>query len=252
VKSLEFMDIALGDRPPLTPAETFYQRLLSGNREEALEAAETALADRPLLDYYDTVVLGALRRAADDVARGALTREHAAGVANTMLAMIDDVGEHDDATPDGRAMSPPSRPASAVVACIAGRGVLDDAVSAMLGQLLEQRGVPVRRVPYADVSRERIAAFEPANIAVAVISSVSLEGVPAHLRLLVRRLRRRLPGTPIVAGIWREDDPLVADGALQKTAGADVIVTSLRGALEAAMPTPVLDSPEAAVPVRSR
>jgi hypothetical protein len=44
VKSLEFVDIALGDRPPLTPAETFYQRLLAGNREEALETAEAALA----------------------------------------------------------------------------------------------------------------------------------------------------------------------------------------------------------------
>jgi predicted PurR-regulated permease PerM len=252
VKSLEFMDIALGDRPPLTPAESFYQRLLSGNREEALEAAETALADRPLLDYYDTVVLGALRRAAADVARGALTREHAASVAETMLAMIDDVGEHDDATPDGRAITPPRRLPAGVVACIAGRGVLDEAVSAMVAQLLEQRGVPVQRVPYADVSRERIAAFEPGNIAVTVISSVSLEGAPAHLRYLVRRLRRRLPGTPIVAGIWREDDGLVADGALQKTLGADMMVTSLRGALEAAMPAPVPDPPEAAVPVRSR
>jgi predicted PurR-regulated permease PerM len=252
VKSLEFMDIALGDRPPLTPAETFYQRLLSGNREEALEAAEAALADRPLLEYYDTVVLGALRRAADDVARGALSREHAASVAKTMLAMIDDVGEHDDATPDGRAIAPPSRAVAGVVACIAGRGVLDEAVSAMLAQLLEQRGVPARRVPYADVSRERIAEFEPGNIAVAVISSVSLDGVPAHLRYLVRRLRGRLPGRPIVAGIWREDDALVSDGALQKTVGADVMVTSLRAALAAAMPAPVPDQPEAAVPVRSR
>jgi len=75
--------------------------------------------------------------------------------------------------------------------------------------------------------------------------------VPAHLRYLVRRLRARLPDTPIVAGIWREGDAAASDAELRKTVGADVIVTSLRAALDAATPAVVPDRSEAAVPVHS-
>jgi predicted PurR-regulated permease PerM len=251
VKSLEFMDIALGDRPPLTPAEGLYQRLLSGNRDEALETAEAALGGRTLLDYYDTVGLEALRRAADDAERGAISRARAIAVRKTMLAMIEDLGEYEDAGPGDRAVTPPAPSPSGTVACVAGRGPLDEAVSAMLAQLLERRGVAVRRVPYAAVGRERIAQFTPGDVVVVAVSSLALDGVPAHLRYLVRRLRSRLPDTPIVAGIWREGDAAASGADLQKTVGADVIVTSLRAAVDATMPAVVPDRSEAAAPVHS-
>jgi len=260
VKSLEFVDIALGDRPPLTPAESLYQRLLSGNRDEALETAEAALAGQTLLDYYDTVVLEALRRAADDAALGTLSRARAIAVRKTMLAMIEDLGEYEDAGPGDRAVTPPAPSSGGTVACVAGRGPLDEAVSAMLAQLLERRGVAVRRVPYAAVGRERIAQFTPGDVAVVAVSSLALDGVPAHLRYLVRRLRSRFPQTPLIAGIWREGDAAASGADLQKTVGADVIVTSLRTALDAAMQgrlkaAPTYDPPDrpgAAVPVHSR
>jgi len=260
VKSLEFVDIALGDRPPLTPAESLYQRLLAGNRDEALETAEAALAAHPLLDYYDTVLLDALRRATDDAARGALSRTRAVAVRKAALALIEDLGEQEDAAPGDRAVMRPAPSPQGVVACVAGRGPLDPAVSAMLAQCLERRGIPVRRVPYAAVSRDRIAQFTPGDVVVVAVSSLALDGVPAHLRYLVRRLRARLPPTPIVAGIWREADAPAGSADLQKTVGADVIATSLRAALDAVMqgrpnaaPThEPPDRPEAAAPVHSR
>jgi predicted PurR-regulated permease PerM len=251
VKSLEFVDILLGDRPALTPVETFYQRLLSGNREDALEMAEAALVDRPLLDFYDTVVLEAVRRAADDVARGALSRERGAAVAAAIIAIVDDLGEHEDATPAGGTVVPVPRASGGTVACVAGRSPLDEAVSAMLAQLLEQRGVAARRVAYAAVGRERIAQFDATNVALVAVSSVALDGASAHLRYLVRRLRLHLPGTPIVAGIWREGDALLSDRDLQKTVGADVFVGSLRAAVDAVMLAPIQARSEAAVPVHS-
>ena len=121
----------------------------------------------------------------------------------------------------------------------------------MLAQLLEQRGVAATRVPYAAVGRERIAQFDLTDVAVVAVSSVALEGAPAHLRYLVRRLRGRLPKTPIVAGIWREGDAFLTNAELQKTVGADAFVTSLRAAVDAAMPAPLPDRSEAAVPVHS-
>jgi len=233
VPSLEFVDILLGDRPPLTPAETFYQRALSGSRDEAIEAAETALAGRSLADYYDTVVLDVLRRASDDVARGAITRERAAAMARTMLAIIDDLGDFDESRePAGEAAITRASRDSAPIACVAGRGPLDEAASAMLAQLLERQGTTVRRVPYAAVGRAGIVGVEFGNVAVAVVCSVALDGASTHLRNLVRRVRVALPNASIVVGIWREGDALVTDAALQQTVGADVFVTSLRQAMD--------------------
>ena len=121
----------------------------------------------------------------------------------------------------------------------------------MLVQLLEQRGIPARRVSYAAVGRERIAAFDPNGIAVVVVLSLMLDGVPAHLRYLARRLRARLPRTPVVAGLWREGDALLSNPEVRKTVGADALVTSLRAAVEAATTAVSPDRTEVAVPVRS-
>jgi predicted PurR-regulated permease PerM len=231
VPALEFVDILLGDRPPLTPVETFYQRALSGNRDEALEAAETALAGRPLLDYYDTVVLNVLRRAADDVSRGAITREQARVMTDALLAIVDDLGEYKE-LPAGAAVASSPRDGTRVVACVAGRGPMDDAASAMLAQLLERRGVAARRIPYVTVSRERIAQLDASGITAVVVASVALDGVPVHQRQLIRRLRAHLPGIPVIAGFWREGDAAVADPATRETLGADALVTSLRQAVE--------------------
>ena len=74
VKSLEFLDVLLGDRPALSEADRFYQRALANDPDEALDQAEKMLADRSLVDYYDSVVLPALKLAAHDEARGTITR----------------------------------------------------------------------------------------------------------------------------------------------------------------------------------
>ena len=57
VERLEFLDVLLGDRPALTPAESFYQRMLAGDADEALDQAELLLKDRLLISYYDEVLL---------------------------------------------------------------------------------------------------------------------------------------------------------------------------------------------------
>ncbi len=50
VERLEFLQVLLGDTPPLTPAERFYQRMLAGDPAEASEQAEHFIKKRPLVD----------------------------------------------------------------------------------------------------------------------------------------------------------------------------------------------------------
>ena len=236
VKSLEFFDVLLGDRPALSEVDRFYQRTLANDPDEALDQAEKMLADRPLVDYYDSVVLPALRLAADDERRGTITRERTAEMIRSILAVISDLDQHGDGK-----RAPTStheriqRPPRGFVACVAGRGPFDDVVSAMLAQLLAQQGVVTRRVPYALASREGIAQLDLSVVQVTILSYLELAGAPAHLRYLIRRLRQRAPHAVLIAGLWFQVDPVMTDAQQQKVVGADGYVASMREALDAAL-----------------
>jgi len=117
---------------------------------------------------------------------------------------------------------------------VAGHGAFDDAVAAMLSQLLERAGVPSRRVPYIDASRERIAALDLAGVSVVAVSYLDLKGPTATLRYLVRRIRQHAPHTTIIVGLWPADETDAAGTSRQASIGADLCVASLREAVEAA------------------
>jgi len=236
VRSLEFFDVLLGDRPPLSAIDTFYQRILGDNPDDALANAESMLADRTLLDYYDSVVLPALKLAAADEATGKLSHERPAEMSRSVLAVIDELCEHVDvgsAPPAGQAARSPARTGAAV--CVAGRGPFDDAVAAMLAQLLAHRGVTSRSVPHTAVSREAIAELDVADVAVFVVSYLELAGTPTRLRSLVKRLRAHAPAARIVVGLWPEGDATLSDVNVQRALGADAYVGSLRAAVDATL-----------------
>ena len=239
VKSLEVFAVLLGDQAALSPVETFYQRILAGNPDEALDKAEAMLATQSLLDYYDGVVLGGLKLAADDEARGSIDRRRAGELTNSMLTVIGDLDDHVDAASpppalDGSSL-PAQSPRSGLVACVAGRGPFDDAVSAMLAQLLRQRGLPTILVPHTAVSRYASPHLDVADVRVFAVSYLTLTGSPTHLRYLIKRLRQRAPRATIIVGLWPESEALLTDAALQRSLGADRYVASLRQAVAAAL-----------------
>ncbi len=235
VKSLEFFDVLLGDRPALSDASRFYQRTLASDSDEALDQAEKILADRPLIDYYESVVFPALKLAAADEARGTISRQRAIEMTRSILAVLSDLQEQmaakpNEASDQERAIKQTS---PGLVACVAGRGPFDDVVAAMLAQLLMQRGVAARTIPYRFVSREMIAHLDLSAARVVTVSCLELEGEPAHLRYLIRRLRQRAPSAAIIAGLWSQGDAVLTGQQGQKALGGDRYVASLREALDA-------------------
>jgi predicted PurR-regulated permease PerM len=235
VKSLEFFDVLLGDRPALTPVESFYQRVLADNPDEALAQAETLLTDRPLVDYYDTVLLQGLKLAAEDQARGTVDAERAQRMTNTMLAVIHDLRDHvaDDDPAIGTAGG--GEVPEGAVACVAGRGPFDDSVSAMLLQLLAQNGIAAKSIRHDAVSREAIGRADFADARVVMLSYLELAGSPAHLRYLIRRVRQRAPGAVVIVGLWPEGEEALSSREIQQAIGADRYVSTLRAAVEAAL-----------------
>ncbi len=237
VKSLEFFDVLLGDRPALSEVNRFYQRTLANDPDEALDQAEKMLADRSLADYYDGVVLPGLKLAAADEARGTISGHRAADVTRSILAVISDLEEHVDAQQTGapKEERPRQEIPTGLVACVAGRGPFDDLVSAMLAQLLAQRGVAARRIPHTSVSREMIAQLDLSPVTVIILAYLELEGAPAQLRYLIRRIRHRAPHAALIAGLWPEGAAVLTEPQAQSALGGDRYVASLREAIDATL-----------------
>ncbi len=262
IERLEFIDVLLGDQPALTPAESFYQRILAGDADEALDQAEALLRDRSLSSYYDEVALKGLQLAANDSVRGVLTEDQLRNIQDAIDGVIVDLASHEDvrpaaAKPDGpeapAARTVPETPQQAVpdridpaaeglapvwagaapVLCVAGRGPLDEAAGAMLAQVLAKHGLRARVVSAASVSRQSIAALDVTGVAIVCISFLEADGSPSALRYLVRRLRERMPGAPLLVGLWQADTTLVADERMRAAVGADEYVTTLRDAVNA-------------------
>jgi predicted PurR-regulated permease PerM len=260
VERFEFLDVLLGDRPALTPAENLYQRMLAGDPDEALEYAEQLLKERSLTSYYDEVALGGLQLAANDANRGVLSGDQLVRIRDAVQALVHDLSIHEDVTPAGNGKEnepvalpaderpgsaapavPPDRPAEeeippdwrveGAVLCVAGRGQFDDAAAEMLSQLLRKHELGVRTLPHAAVSRSAILELDPAGVKMICIAYLRISGSPAHLRYLLKRLRRRVPGAPILIGLWPAEDAILTDETLRAAIGADHCVASLREAV---------------------
>ena len=95
VERLEFLNVLLGDTPPLSPPERFYQRMLAGDPAEAVEQAEKFIKERPLVDYYDEVVIEGLKLAQTDADRGMLEPSRLDDIRDTGEIVIDALADLD-------------------------------------------------------------------------------------------------------------------------------------------------------------
>ena len=229
VKSLEFFDVLLGDRPALNSVDSFYQRILANNPDEALAQAEQLIEGDTLVDYYDNVVLEGLKLAAQDEARGTIDRARAAQMTRSMLSVIDDMKDHVAGENDAPSVDAMSRQPADVM-CVSGHGPFDDAVSAMLIQLLAERGVTARMIPNAEVAREAIDKLDVSDVGVIAISYLQVTGSPAPLRYLIKRLRDRAPDAQIIVGLWPQGEAALSDPSIQGAVGADAYVGTLSDA----------------------
>jgi predicted PurR-regulated permease PerM len=237
MKGLEFLDILLGDRAALTPTESFYQRILADDADEALDQAEVMLRDMPLARYYDEVALPGMQLAAEDAELGILTEDQQENVKNTIYELVEGLSEYQEKHREAKKRAVPelsdapadlpARPAA--VLSIAGRGPLDEPAARMLVQLFDQQGIGGRLVRYRDVSRYGIETLDVSNVGMVCIAYLNISGSPAHLRYLVQRLRKRLPGLPILVGLWPQGD--VTD-ATRTAIGADYFASSFEEVLK--------------------
>src|SRR5256885_14560330 len=109
VDALKFLDVLLGDQPPLAPEESLYLRMLAGDPDAAALEAEAYLRNNSLIDYFDEIAIKALALAQRDLDRGVLDRERLSAVRETMDALIQNLSDRDE-VPEGAQRPGAARP----------------------------------------------------------------------------------------------------------------------------------------------
>jgi predicted PurR-regulated permease PerM len=234
VPQLQFLDVVLSNRPALTSEETFYQRMLANDPEEAAQLAEEFAAEHSLLEFFDEIAIPALARAQADSDRGALPPDRRRIVTESFKTLLEDLSDaSDDGTVSADEASPmPEIEARPPIACVAGRNELDETAALCLAHFLKLQLSTVEvEALSADVLGSDNLYFSPLRNAGIVCLSLISTSSPARARYLVRRIRRRAPRARVIVGFWGS---LNADHPTAETATAttaDAVVSSLPDAM---------------------
>ena len=232
VPQLEFLDVMLGSDPVLAPSDSFYQRLLANDPEEATEQAREFIRQGSVAEFFDTVVIPALDRAQADSDRGVLSPERRTIIVAGIRAMLEDLA--DEAAPDAEAEPPVSpRTEEPAIVCVAGRNELDEAAALLIVHLwrAEHRPGGAEALPTyalaADAGSQSV--FRRAGL---VCLSLISTGSPARAHYLERRLRRRAPRAMVLVGFWGLPDSELAVAAETMAQHDTIVVSSLRDAMK--------------------
>ena len=221
VEHLQFLDVLLGDKPPLSAEEALYIRLLGDDADQAAAEAESFIKENSLSRYYDEVALKALEIGHADAKRGVLDDERALKVKESTEALIQnlaDVQTEDAAQAEG---SPVMRTGTTVL-CIGGRGALDEAAALLLVSLLEKIDVNARLVTIAEASDGAPDNEDITAVCVCYLDPTNAARAP----YVLKRIKRRIPDAmPIAAVYGAETAPNLGDDYR--------VVTTLDGAVQA-------------------
>ncbi len=214
VPSLAFVDVLLGDKPPIARESRFYQRLLAGDDAELLEIVERHQEEEKVGELFDEIVLPALRHAEDDFTAGLLDRaergqiyEHISGA---LASVLEFDRENVEEKPD--VLIAPARTQG------------DELAARMAAHLIRGRGLRVQIFSRSRLNAELAPLCRGDHAPLLLISAAS-ESADRNAAALARRLVKDGAGRPII-GIWGR----TADSP----AGAPSEFLSVRGTRESA------------------
>jgi hypothetical protein len=232
VPQLQFLSVMLGNEPVLTPVETFYQRILANDPEEATEQAEEFAKNSSLAEFFDEVAIPALARAQADSDRGVLALADRATFERAIASMVENLLEDEDASAAPEHAAGPKPEGLSGVVCVAGRNELDEAAALLLVNVLRlERHVDIGPPLSADAlsaDTVHLPLFKEASVVCLSLISTSS---PARARFLVRRIRRRAPRARILVGFWGSPIREVAAEEAARASSAAAVAFSLRDAV---------------------
>ncbi|WP_342642172.1 AI-2E family transporter [Rhodoligotrophos ferricapiens] len=227
VPQLQFLGVLLGSDPVLEPEERLYQRLLSGNTDEAVEVAERYIDEHSLAAFYDDVAIPALRLAQSTGPQQAADLANRRLIAQGMLELVEEIEDYED---DELLAELPDQPVR--VLCIGGRTELDAAAAAMVAQQLNALGIGAAVLSPAAINQEGLTQLKLEGVEAVCLSYLSARP-HVFARQICRRLRRKSPGLKVVIGMWGAAPDAGGSTEMLDKIGADVISASVTAAVEA-------------------
>ena len=240
VEALSFLDIILGDKPPLEPPETFYQRALEGRGMALASDARKRIAASSYVDYCDRVALPGLALAQGDLARDDSAFERLDAIHGQIGALMVRVrvdarreAARKVAAADGggpeqpRQLPPPDWRNHDAIVCVPGRGQLDDLAALMTVHALRDAGFGA----YGEANLVLNARDAmPPRLSKAKLCCLSIleEGsTAASIRYFIRRVQKQIPGATVVVGLWHADRDSSLLSTLRASDGEEHVVLSI-------------------------
>jgi predicted PurR-regulated permease PerM len=191
VPRLSYLAVMLDDQPALEDQLVLYHRLLSGDEEEAQEILDKRFRERTRAQVFDEIIIPALLLADRDRARGEISEADHQHVVRTIRALA-------DTAPDAaRASAAPAAPDKSRrvqrVVGVSARTVTDETIWEMLAQLVDPETVQLESVGSSYLASD-VSSDLPDLVCVISVPPGGL----AQARYICRRLRTKLPRTPIV------------------------------------------------------
>lgn len=204
VPQMSFLEVLLGDAPPLKPEEHFYQRLLAMDQDEARSLAESYIEGKTLQNVYETLLLPGLRLAEEDRHTDVVGDRTADFIAQSTRELIEDLAErYSEETRSSGVEQYLNNPkfSNLEIVCIPARDQADELVATMLVQLLQKAGVRSVRGLAINTVENMLNEVGEGQFKIACISALPPMAV-GQARTLCKRLRARFPQLAVVVGLW--------------------------------------------------
>jgi hypothetical protein len=220
VPHLEFLGILFGDKPVLSSAQRFYQRMIAMNAEDAGDLTEHLLKDQSVVEVYDDVIIPAMSLAEEGRHAGFLDSA-------TEVYFLENTRELVEIGSRGVSGLKENR-GDAKVICLPAKDAADDLACQMFAQLLP--GSEVQVMPLGISSDDLFQAICTARPDVVCISGVPPQAT-RRVAIRCRHLRRLCPDITIMAAVWSDADLTTVRSRIPVTE-ANHVVCTLKQAIE--------------------
>ncbi len=241
VEALSFLDVILGDKPPLEPSETFYQRALEGRGMALAPDARKRIAASSYVEYCDRVALPGLALAQGDLARDDAAFERLDAIHGQIGALMVQVRvdakreadrkaptEDSSDVPAERRQLPPAdwRDHDSIV-CVPGRGQLDDLAAQMAVHALRDAGFGAYGEANLVLNARNLMPPRLAEAKLCCLSILENGSTAAAIRYFIRRVQKQMPGATVVIGLWHADRDSALLSTLRAGSGEEHVVLSI-------------------------
>jgi hypothetical protein len=218
VPLMKFLDVLLGDEPPLDRGMMLYQRLTAQDEDEAGRVLRTSVTADGRDSVFDSMIIPALRLTKAAMVAGDLTSKAVEGCLATARELIDELPEESGEPIE---VQTPVR-----VLVVPAKDEVDGFACEMYARMLPPEKWVTTVTTLAMLTGELTDNIPDLDPAVVVIGSVPPGGI-SHTRYLCKRLRTKFPNLKLMIGRWGQEEDVEKTTTDLLAVGADSVTTTL-------------------------